>query len=169
MASVLQNVIANQLSDIRGTRIAGRVPVREDAVNAAANAELSNRNGRIQALQLKIHEGNRLELGLKVSVGPFARWFRPELIVTERAIWPQGPIIILTFASAQYNALLWVLEIFAKEFLPAGVHIKDRQMAVDISAVPQLAPYRQYLPYIKQLTISTSARILTVHFEVLVD
>ena len=165
----IDHLLSRNLADVRGTHIVGTLPVREDVLNTALTRQLASRRGRIQQMEIRIRDNNRLEVAVRVAVGPFARWFRPELILNEQAIWSQSPMVIITFASAQYGAFISLIEPFAKELLPGGFYVKGRQIAIDFAGIPQAAKYRSHFQHLKELKLRTVAGKLSISFEVRVD
>ena len=109
--------------------------------------KIAERPGRIKQFDIQVGAENYLQLGIQVAVGPFTKWFRPEVIVTT-----ETPVILFTLASREYAGLMWLAELFAKEILPSGVRINGNQITLDLREAPQLAPY----PEVAQLSEGAS-------------
>jgi len=164
MNTVLQGLLSRNLADLNGTYVTGSLPVPEKVLNDIANAKIAERPGRIKQFAIQVGADNYVQLGIRVSVGPFTKWFRPEVIVTT-----ETPVILFTIASPEYAGLMWLAELFARELLPSGVRIDGRQITLDLREVPQVAPYRRALSYLKTLRVSTRPGTLMVGFEFRID
>ena len=164
MNTVLQRLLSNDLADLRGASVRGTVPIPETFLNEAANEQVRARRGRIKQFDIQVGTDNYLQIGVQVSVGPFTKWFRPEVIVSAEA-----PVILVTVASSEYAGLMWLAELFAKELLPQGVRISGRQVILDLRDTPNLAPYRNLLAYLKMLRISTRRGTVVIVFEGRID
>jgi hypothetical protein len=155
--------------DVRGARVTGRLPVPAGQVNAALSGVIRRRQGRITQVNVEIRENNCLAIGLKVAIGPFWKWLRPELKIERRGIWDGSPVVILELSSARYGALSSIIEIFAKELLPAGVRIAGRQIVIDLLSIPRMAAYRPYLEHLKDLQMTTEQGRLWIDFDLSVE
>lgn len=164
MNTVLQRLISRNLADLHGASLTGTIPVPEKVLTAAANDAIAARPGRIKQFDIQVGTDNYLQIGVQVSVGPFTKWFRPEVIVTAEA-----PVVTFTIASSEYASMMWIAELFAKELLPRGVRLSGRQVALDLRDVPQLSPYRRLLAYLKELRVSTRRGTLVAVFDVRID
>ena len=142
MLKLFQIVLERNLADLRGAHVAGTVPVREELINAALNEEIETRRGPIQQFEVRVRENNNLQVGLRLTIGPFSRWFRPELIIDAQALRSQSPVLLFIIAQAHYGAAARLVALLSKGKLPAGVHIKNRQVEVDLGSLPQIASYR---------------------------
>jgi hypothetical protein len=156
---------AVNFDDLRGAKIAGKLPVANRLVNTVLGELIRRRRGRVNQVDVAIRENNRLEIGVRVALGPFSKWLRPELKIDRRGIWDGSPMLILEIASARYGALTSIIELFAKELLPDGVRLAGRQIVVDLTSIPAMAPYRAYFAYLKGLQITSEAGRLWVDFE----
>ncbi len=166
MSKVLSALISRKFDDVRGAHIAANIPLTEKVLNEAASLRTSQARGRIQQFDIQVGTGNYLQLGIKVAVGPFSKWFRPEVTVATQA---QPPTIIVTLVSREYAALMWVVELFAKELFPRGLTIQGKQILVDIGALPAMAEYRELLLYIKKLEVSSMRGVLSVAMDIKID
>jgi hypothetical protein len=158
----LQSLLRGDLSDIRGTHATGSIPIREHLINAAVN---KSRRGPVEEFDIRVGDNNRLQVGVRVSIGPFSKWFRPELVLNRQALWSNSPGLLFTMSGSQYSLAVHLVEIFAKTALPSGIHIKNNQIAVDIGAMPQAAPYRGLFEHIKELQVTTELGVLWVEFQ----
>jgi hypothetical protein len=166
MNRVLNALIARKFDDVRGARIAGTIPVNEKVLNEAASRRIFQTRGRIQQFDIQIGTGNYLQVGMKVAVGPFSKWFRPEVTVAAQA---QPALLAVTLASREYAALMWLVELFAKELFPRGLTIRGKQVIVDIGALPAFEQYKDLLPYIKKFDISSTRGVLAIAVEISID
>ncbi len=164
MNTVLQRLLSNDLADLRGASIRATIPIPETFLNEAANEQVRARRGRIKQFDIQVGTDNYLQIGVQVSVGPFTKWFRPEVIVSA-----EPPVILVTVASSEYGGLMWLAELFAKELLPQGVRISGRQVILDLRETPNLAPYRNLLGYVKALRISTRRGTVVIVLEGRID
>ena len=163
---VLTALSARQFDDVRGTRVTGSIPITEKALNEAVSGRVSATPGRIQQVEIQIGSDNYLEMGIKVAVGPFSKWFRPEVTLQAQA---QPALILITLASREYAPLMWLVELFAKELFPKGLTIRDQQIIVNIAELPAMAEYKELLRYVKRLDISSTRGALTLLFDVKID
>jgi hypothetical protein len=156
--------MSRNLADLSGAKIKGSIPLGEKILNDIANQQIAERPGRIKHFDIQVGAENYLQLGIQVAVGPFTKWFRPEVIVTT-----ETPVILFTLASREYAGLMWLAELFAKEVLPSGVRINGNQVTLDLREAPQLAPYRKLLSYLKALRVSSRTGTLVIEFDYRID
>ena len=169
MKAVLEKLEARGFSDLRGARLRIVIPVREGVINSFLNAEVAMRGGRARQFDIRILEGNRLQAGVLIAIGPFTRWLRPELALDPAGLWSGSPGVLLTFAGAHYGAAAKLIEMFAGGALPAGVHIGNGRIAFDAGKLPQAAPFRHYFEHIQRLQFSSRSGTLWVEMEVAVS
>jgi len=159
---VLTALTARQFDDVRGARMSGAIPITEKALNEAVSSRISVARGRIRQVEIQIGSDNHLEMGIKVAVGPFSKWFRPEVTLRAQA---QPALIIVTLASREYAPLMWLVELFAKEVFPKGLAIRDQQFIVNIAELPAIAEYKDLLRYLKRLDISSTRGAMSLLFD----
>jgi hypothetical protein len=152
-------------SDIRGARATGTVPVREDLINSMIAEEIDGRSGPVQEVEIRVGGGNHLQVGLRVAIGPFSKWFRPELVLSPQAVLAHSPCLHFTIATAHYGAIVRLFSLFAKDSLPPGVHLSNQQVSIDFALLPQTAKYRPYFQHLRDLQLTTRPGVLTVAFD----
>jgi hypothetical protein len=152
-----------ELAAFQGASASGSIPLTERVLNELANARVSGRSGRIQQLDIQIGRDNYLQIGVKVKVGPFSRWFRPELTIASSV---QDRRVVLSVASPQYAGLLWLADLLIKERLPQGLAVRGKDLILDLAAVPVLTAYMAYL---RSLQITTERGSLLLSFQVRID
>jgi hypothetical protein len=162
----VSDLLAGNLSDIRGARAAGAIPISEQLLNAVLT---DASRGRIRELDIRIGDGNRLQAGVLVSIGPFSKWLRPELVLDQQALWSGSPGLLFTISTVQYGAVARIFEMFARGALPPGIQIGNNRVAVDLGAMPQAAAYRQFFRHIKRLQLVTRPGVIWADFELRVD
>ena len=160
---VFTTLAARQFDDVRGARVTGSIPITEKALNEDVAQRVSATRGRIQQVAIQIGSDNYLEMGIKVAVGPFAKWFRPEVTLRAEA---QPALIVVTLASREYAPLMWLVELFAQELFPRGLTIRDQQIIVNIAELPAIAEYKELLRYLKKLDVSSTRGTLSLLFDV---
>ena len=151
------------VSGIRGARATGAIPVTERVINTALN---ESKSSRIQEIDIRIGDDNRLQAAILVSIGPFSKWFRPELIIDKQALWSNVPGLLFRMSGAQYGMVLRIVQAIAKSALPPGVHIGNNQIAIDFGAMPQAVPYRRWFQHIDRLEVTTRTGVLWLNFDV---
>lgn len=166
MRKVLDGLISRNFEDIRGTRVVGSIPVTEALLDKAARQQISQTRGRIQEFDIQIGKDNFLEVGMKVAVGPFSKWFRPEVKIETQA---QPALILFTLASREYAGVMWLAELFAKELLPKGFVLRGRQLILDLSAMTELSTHGRLTQHIKALDVTTTRGAMTIAFELRID
>jgi hypothetical protein len=169
MTPSLAAAASGNLAAFEGSQIVGTVPIRESLLNEALREATANPRGRVKGIELRIGADNVLECGVRIAVGPFAKWFRPRFILTPRIVTSRGPVIVLTVASNEYMGLMWIAQVFATEYFPRGVTIDGRQIVVDLAAIPQMAQVRGVLRYLRTLTARTTPGLLFIDFDIKVD
>jgi hypothetical protein len=167
--AIADGVASRNFDDVRGARIAGTIPIRQHLINEALNTGLQQRRGRIQQIDVRIATGNRIELGMRVAVGPFAKWLRPMFLTELRAIPGRGPELTLTVASPEYASLMWLVQAFAGQMFPVGMRVDGRRVTVDVAAMPQAAPYRMLLQNLKSCEVATGPGVLAIAFDLRID
>ena len=56
-------------------------------------------------MDISIGRDNYIQAGVKVKVGPFHKWFRPELVVSSST---QSGRVVLEIVTPGYAGLLWI-------------------------------------------------------------
>ena len=139
--------------DFAGTSVSARIPIRESILNEFMRG--AGHSGRIQQIELAIRRENVLQVSVRVAVGPFAKWFRPEFILTPQVVAGNSARVVLTVASPQYRSLMWIAEAFAAQYFPRGFTVDGGQIRVDLTQIPQMEPMRAYLPYVQAMQVRT--------------
>jgi hypothetical protein len=147
----------------QGASASGTIPLTEKVLNELANASLAERPGRIQQFEIQIGRDNYLQAGVNVRVGPFSKWFRPELAVAPSM---QRNRVVISVVSPQYAGLLWIADLLIRERLPKGLSVQGRDLIVDVAALSGIARYAGYL---HSLQIRTERGVLLLSFEARVD
>ena len=93
------------LAQFRGTIISGSIPVTEKLLNEVANSLVSERQGRVRQVDIQIGRDNYVQAGVKVKVGPFHKWFRPELVVSSSTQSGRVVLEIVTPGYADFSGL----------------------------------------------------------------
>jgi hypothetical protein len=168
-AGVLQDVISRDLEDFQGARVTGTVPVTERLINTSLDDALRRKPGRIDQIEIRILSDNRLQLGVHLVIGPFTKWFRPELILDSQALWSNAPVLVFTISESHYGALARLIETFASGALPPGVYIRNKQVVIDFRSVPQTQDYSRLFKHMRRLQITTEPQVLRIDFELQVE
>lgn len=161
MQAVFERLTATGFAGLAGSRIAGRIPLREGIVNYAVSGALAT-NRRVRETHVAILRDARIEFAAKVSIGPFAHWFRPVFEVAA-SISPEGePFAVLRPEPGGYGILLRLLEQAANGRLPSGVRLGNSQIRIDLSAFAAPSfPWR----FLKRIAIQTEPGILWIDWE----
>ena len=165
-ASVTDSLLAGDLSDIGGAHAAGTIPITERLINTALNEAP---RGPIREFDIRIGDGNRLQAAVLVSIGPFSKWLRPELVLDQQALWDGAPGLLFTISTAHYGAVARIFEMFARGALPPGIQISNNRVAVDLGAMPQAAAHSRFFRHIKRLQLTTRPGVIWADFELRVD
>ena len=155
-------IASTDLAEFQGANASGSIPITEGLLNDVANALLSNRPGRIRQIAIQIGRDNYLQVGVQVKVGPFHKWFRPELVVS--ATEPPG-YIVLEIATPEYAGFLRIGDLI-KGRLPRGLTIQNRRLVFDLSAIPDFGQFSRHL---RRLQITSVRGSLLVSFELRID
>ena len=85
---------------LQSASVKGSVPITERVLNEVANQAIAAKPGRVKQFDIQIGTENYLEAGVRVSIGPITKWFRPEIVVTAAA-----SVITFTLASREYGSV----------------------------------------------------------------
>ena len=165
MTPSLSAAASGNLAAFEGAQLNGTIPIRQSLLNEALQQATANPQGRVKAIELRVGANNVLECGVRVAVGPFTKWFRPQVIITPQLLTSNGPVAVLTVASNEYVGLMWIAQVFASEFFPQGVTIDGRQITMNLAAIPQMAPIRGVLRYLRNLTVRTTPGLIVIDFD----
>ena len=155
-------IALTNLADFEGTTASGSIPISERLLNEVASALLSNRPGRIQQITIQIGRDNYLQVGVQVKVGPFKKWFRPELLVSSTD--PPG-YVVLEIATPEYAGFVWIGDLI-KGRLPRGLTIQNRCLVFELSAIPD---FGQFARHLRRFQITSVRGSLLVSFELRID
>jgi hypothetical protein len=169
MTPTVAAAASGNLTPFEGAHLEGKIPIRQSLLNEALQQATANTRGRVKEVELRIGANNVLEIGARIAVGPFAKWFRPQLILSPQILTDRGPVLVLTVASNEYVGLMWIAQVFANEYFPRGISIDGRQITVDLAAIPQMAPARHVLRYLRNLTARTTPGLILIDFDLKVD
>src|SRR5688500_18800897 len=90
---------SGNLTPFAGAEIVGTIPIRQSLINEALQQATAGQRGRVKEIEIRIGADNLLECAVRVSVGPFTKWFRPQVILTPRILTDRGPVLVLSVAS----------------------------------------------------------------------
>ena len=152
-----------KLAEFQGASVSGSVPITEKVLNEFANLYLSERSGRIEQVDIQIGRDNWLQAGVRIKIGPFSKWFRPELVLEPPA---QAHKLVLSIASPKYAGFLWIADLLAKERLPQGLTIQGARMILDFAAIPDTAPY---IAHLQSLRITTQRGTIFLSFHLRIN
>jgi hypothetical protein len=139
--------------DFAGASVSARIPIRESVINAFLRG--ADKSGRVQQIEVAVRRENLLHVGVRVAVGPFVKWFRPELILSPQVVAGNSARVVLTVASPQYRSLMWIAEVFAAQYFPRGFNVDGGQIRIDLTQIPQMEPMRAYLGYVQTMQVRT--------------
>jgi len=161
MTRVLEKILSRDFADLAGAEVRGTIPLTEAVLNEAANHAIARQGGRIKRVDLQVGTENHLEVGVQVSVGPFSKWFRPELVVGQRLL-PGSQTLVISLASSKYAGVIWLVELFAKQMVPEGVTIRGGDVFIDLSGLP-------HTRHLRSLDITTRRGTLFIAFELRIE
>jgi hypothetical protein len=148
MHPLLAHQLQQGLPDLRGARLHGAVPLRQDVVSSL----LAGAPAPLRDVQLEIQAGNRLVVRYGVV--------QATATLDEAVATGASPRIGIRLASTVLAfALRQVLR------LPY-VHVDGRQVTIDLGAVPALAEYRAVWPHVRDVRLVTSPGVLVIGFAV---
>lgn len=161
MTRVLEKILSRDFADLAGAEVRGTIPLTESILNEAANHAVTRQGGRIKRIDLQVGTENHLEAGFQVSVGPFSKWFRPELVIGERLL-PGSQTLVVSLASPKYAGLMWLVELFARQVMPEAVTIRGGDIFVDLATLP-------HARHLRSLEITTARGVLSIAFELRIE
>lgn len=147
LPSSLKTEFDNGFPALRGTRIAGEIPLSQSVLNEI----LSHSAPAAGFASLELKEFNTIVVRI---LG-----FLPLTATIVRVDPPLRIVFHLPFAVRLAASMV-------QSRLPSYVRIKGGEAAVDLSAVPQLAQYPQVSKYVRITQLRTSSSRLIVSFEI---
>ena len=169
MTPTLAAAASGNLAAFEGAQITGTIPIRQSLLNDGLKQATAKSRGRVKEIELRIGSNNLIECGVRIAVGPFAKWFRPQMILTPQILTKSGAVVVLTVASNEYLGLMWIAQVFAAEFFPRGVTIDGRQITLDLAAIPQMAAMRSVLRHLRNLSARTTPGVIVMDFDLKVN
>lgn len=169
MTPTLEAAASGNFAAFEGAQVQGTIPIRASFLNSAFQDAILKRRGRVKAVELRVGADNLIEFGVQIAVGPFTKWFRPQMIVGPRMLTPEGPTLVFTVASSEYVGLMWIAQVFASEFFPRGVVIDGRQIRVDLAAMVPPGAARNLLPHLRDLSARTAPGVVLIGFDLKVE
>jgi hypothetical protein len=152
-----------KLADFHGAAASGSIPLTEKVLNEIANTYISGNSGRIQQVDIQIGRDNYLQAGVKVKAGFFSKWFRPELRIAPSV---RDGRLVLSMASQRYAGLLSLADLLIKDRLPQGLHVRGKDLILDLAAIPAIA---EYVACLRSLQITTGRGSLLLSFQIEVN
>jgi len=163
MDKILQRIIQDNFSDIKGTTIEASVPVPQSLVNEFI-AEALKENKNITAIRASIHAQNRVSLDVKTTLLPWLLNLKLKLDTSIDFASYSSPKIR---AWMENNRLLGSLGSLFNA-LPEGVKLYGDQVVIDLGVFLRTSEQKRILELVKSVGINTEVGkvILDVRVEI---
>ena len=163
MDKILQKILDNNFSDLKGTTIDASIPVPQALITELMEATLKG-NKNIASIHVSVHPQNRISVDVKTTLLPWSLNLKLKLDTSlDLASYPSPKIR----AWMENNRLLGSLGSLFNA-LPEGVKLYGDQLVIDLGTLFQTPEQKRILPLIKSVGIHTEEGklILAVKVEV---
>jgi hypothetical protein len=163
MDKILQKIIDNNFSDLRGTTVEAFVPVPQSLINEFITAALKG-NKNIASTQASVHAQNRVSLDVKTNLLPWPLDLKLKLDTSVDFASYSSPKVR---AWMENNRLLGSLGALFNA-LPEGVKLYGDQLVIDLGAFLRTPEQKRILELVKSVGIRTEEGkvLLDVRLEV---
>jgi len=167
---MLTSFTLDRIGELAGTRVQGTIPVTDRFINSSLQELLVAREPRLQELNIKIQDGNRIEIRCKVN-----EWWLPPLkaeVIVDRVILnPAAPVVTVRPASWWGKVVLTFVEQLGKIWttLPSYLFVQEGKVHFALAAFPQVEPFRSVFRHLKAAHLVTRTGTLFVTFSFAVD
>ena len=163
MDQILQKIIDNNFSDLKGLTVDASIPVPEFLINEFIEAALKG-NKSIESCQVSVYSQNRAFVKLKTTLLPWPLQFQLKLDKSVDLASFSSPKIR---AWLENNRLLGSLGSFLN-VLPEGVKLYGDQVVVNLAAYLSTPEHKRMLELVKFVGINTEDGkvILDVNIEI---
>jgi hypothetical protein len=161
MEEILQRLLNENFSELRGLTVDASIPFPEQLVNEFVGSALQG-NKTVTELYIAIHSANKIAVNLKTSPWPLP--IQIKLRLEPSVDFANGPRVR---ASLENFALLGKLGAIFKAF-PPGITLEDDQIIVDIGSFLKDPQQRKWLELIQSMQIHTEEARITFDVKVAV-
>ena len=163
MDKILQKILDNNFSDLKGTTIDASIPIPQALITELMRATLQE-NKNIASIHVSVHPQNRISVDVKTTLLPWSLNLKLRLDTSiDLASYPSPKIR----AWMENNRLLGSLGSLFNA-LPEGVKLYGDQVVIDLGTLFHTPEQKRILPLIKSVGIHTEEGklILAVKVEV---
>lgn len=162
MDEIFRELIESNFSDLRGLTAHASIPVPQQLVNEIILAAIQD-HSKIRDFEVLIHRQNRVSINLKTALWPWP--VELKLRLDTRVDFSGSPKIRARLENkvllARIGSLLNVL--------PAGIHIREGQIILDVESFLSVPEQSRILELIRSVEIKTEEGKVIVDVKIAVD
>ena len=168
-AEILRKQRAEHFAGLRGADLQGRLPVRESLLEPLLEQAVRQSDGKLQRLLVAIHDANILVVDATVSLLFFHKNVRLQLRidpVVDFAVSPLMKIHILESQGIPGFVLEFLLTLLP---FPESINILPKMVTINLKTALTRRKLDEFVPLVKQLSLSTRRGCAIIGFHFAVD
>lgn len=164
MDKIIQKLVDNNFSDLKGTTIDASIPVPQSLINDLLKGLLKG-NKNISSIQVSVHPQNRASMDVRTTILPWPLNLKLRVDKSVDFASYSSPKIR---AWMENNRLLGSLgSLF--NVLPEGIKLYGNQVVIDLGAFLSTPEQKRFLELVKSVGINTEAGKVILDVNILVD
>ena len=164
MDKIIQKLVDNNFSDLKGTTVDASIPVPQSLINELIK-EMLKGNKNIASIQVSVHPQNRVSMDVKTALLPWALNLKLRL---DRSVDFASYSSPKLRAWMENNRLLGSLG-SSLNALPEGIKLYGNQVVIDLGAFLRTPEQRRFLELVKSVGVETEAGRVIMDINIQVD
>ena len=168
LADLLREQRATGFADFAGARASATIPISDRLATRLIAGRLPP-SSAVREIELRAAAGNMVTVAVRLAKPAFLPRFEIPIHIEQQPSLPEQPIFVFRLALPRGLAAMAgpALRIFDRLFdlLPAGVHLQDDRLIVDLRIVLQQYQAADVLDYLDRLELTTVDRAILVRID----
>jgi hypothetical protein len=161
LETLLSRLRATGFSDLRGAHADVTLPISDRLLSELIAGALPA-SAPVRDVQLTSKPGNRIAVRFKVVAASFLPAIKISLVIEGQPELPASPILVLKLELGGLLALAGSATRFLSA-LPAGIHIVDDRIYVNLATLLAERGLAELLEYAEQVRVTTADAAVVVH------
>lgn len=169
LAEIVEKQRAERFAGFQGADIRGQLPVQEALLQPLFQPVVQKSNGRIERLAVSIQEQNVLLVDLTVYLLFFRKNLRITLSIDPKVDFAISPLLRIRIASSEGIPAFVLDMLLAQISVPESITITPRLITINLKTILTRSKLDDFVPLIKQLSLSTKRGSAFIGFQIGVD
>jgi hypothetical protein len=146
--------------DVRGSEVAATLPVSERLLNELIRSAIPP-SAPVRDLYVAAEAGDRFVVRARVGSSALIPALKIPVRIERQPQFPSSPVLVLRLELGALGLLAApALRFF--NALPAGIHLENDRLFVDLSRLARERGFAEYLEFVQRLEVHTTAAAVVV-------